>query len=152
MKAKNIESSYVFIISVIITMITFFWLSKLSFSNSVFHKLLCENIVILIITIESALFGFLLTILALLLQLNNKAISFVKEFNRFNDLIKYSKRAVYSSLYLISVSILIILLGGVEVPHIIKTILHYSFGFLLIYNILSALRFINIFYMLANSN
>jgi len=152
LKPKHITMVYPFVLSCVFILYALF----IGSNNLVFiviaKKVLSENILTLIITIQSALFGFFLTILALLLQMNNKAIDLVKEFGRFNEVVRYSRKAVYSSLIVVVVTVIILITKNIYFDHTIKEIMHYTFGFILFYNALSSFRFVNIFYLLAKSN
>jgi hypothetical protein len=152
MKLKYVEIWYPFCLSLIITTMSFFWFSKYITFNLICIKLVSDSVLSVLITIQSALFGFFLTILALLLQMNNKAINMVKEFEKFPDLVRFSKKAVYSSLIVIFISIFILLTKNVPIDRDFKTLTYYFFGFILLYNTLSSYRFVGVFYLLAKSN
>jgi hypothetical protein len=148
---KLLENTYPLITAVVLTVLSLTIFSKETVYIDFTSKLLSDSMLTLIVTIESALFGFLLTILALIFQMNNKMLDIIKEFNRFKDLVRFSKEAVYSSLATILLSLIILIFVNSESPIILSRILKHLFGFALVYNALSTIRFVEIFYMLAKS-
>lgn len=62
-------------------------------------SVLLEDMFILDKTIDitGILFGFLLTVLVLLLEIDNKKVQLLKEYNRYSDLLDYNKRAIFYS-------------------------------------------------------
>lgn len=116
------------------------------FVHTICSKLLSRDFLTLIISIECTLFGFLLAVLALLLQLNNKAIELIVKYNRFPDLIRFSKFAIYSSLLIVCISLILIVTKDLISSHWI----YYIWGWLVVYNIGSVVRFVKIFYGLAS--
>lgn len=148
---KCIENTFPGFIAIIISVLFFTVFSKYPFFVDFTSKLLSDPILTLIITIESALFGFLLTILALIFQMNNKMVEIIKEFDRFKDLVRFSKEAVYSSLATILFSLIILIFVTPDTNYVFARITKYFFGIALVYNALSTIRFVEIFYMLAKS-
>lgn len=149
---KYIELYYPLTVSVIGVLIFYFWLSKNDLLNGLITKILLDSTLSLIISTEATLFGFLLAVLALILQMNNKLIQTIKEYGRFNDLVSFCKRSVYASFAVVVLSLIILLVKDILLIHIVKTIFYYLWGFSLIYSLLSAFRFVRIFFFLANSN
>ena len=149
---KYIELYYPFTISVIGVLIFYFWFSKNGLLSGLTTKIMLDSTLSLIISIEATLFGFLLAVLALILQMNNKLIQTIKEYGRFNDLISFCKRSVFASFSVVVLSIIVLLIKDILLLHVIKTTLYYLWGFSLIYSLLSAFRFVRIFFLLANSN
>lgn len=149
---KYTELLYPLILSLVVVLICYFWLKNNILFNGIASKMLTENILSLIISIEATLFGFLLAVLALILQMNNKLIEAIKNLSRFNDLISFCKRAVYASFTVVVLTIIILLVKDILILKIVKTIFYYLWGFSFIYSFLSAFRFVKIFFMLANSN
>lgn len=149
---KNIELYYPFALSLVLTMTLLVFFSKFPLIKELGRKLLLESNLTLIITIESTLFGFLLAVLALILQMNNKLIESIKRFNRYNDLISFCKKAVYSSFFTIFSAFIILIFMDIYLPYFIRLLFYSFFYFSFIYNILTTYRFINIFFKLAKSN
>jgi hypothetical protein len=149
---KYTELYYPLILSLVVVLITYFWLSKNIVFKGIVNKILLDSTLSLIISTEATLFGFLLAVLALILQMNNKLIQAIKEAARFNDLISFSKKAVYASFTVVVITIIILLIKDILIIKMIKDFVFYLWGFSIIYSILSAFRFVKIFFMLANSN
>ncbi len=149
---KYSELYYPLILSSAAVLIIYFWLSKDFVFNSIANKILSDSMLSLIISIEATLFGFLLAVLALILQMNNKLIQTIKEYGRFNDLISFCKKAVYSSFIVVVLTIIILLVKDILIVKCIKTAVYYLWGYSFIYSFLSAFRFVKVFFMLANSN
>lgn len=149
---RNWELIYPVLFAICSVLIVYLELSTNITFKQIIHRLLLDNSLTLIITIETTLFGFLLAVLALILQMNNKFIDALKEANRYKDLISFCKKAVYSTFVVIIVSILILLLKDLIIYHNIKLSIYYIFGFTLVYNILTTYRFVKVFFLLANSN
>lgn len=149
---KYSELYYPITLSLAVAFISCFWLSKNIVFKGIINKILLDSTLSLIISIEATLFGFLLAVLALILQMNNKLIQTIKEYGRFNDLISFCKRAVYASFTVVVLSIIILLIKDILIIKLIKTFVFYFWGFSIIYSLLSAFRFVKVFFMLANSN
>lgn len=149
---KHIERYFPLVVSTGVILIVIFWLSNFPVFRAIAHKLLIDSCLTQIITIEATLFGFLLAVLALILQMNNKLVDTLKEFDRFKDLILFSKKAVYSTFIVIALAILILLIKDLQFIQPIKFIVYYSYGFILTYNLLATFRFVRVFFLLANSN
>lgn len=149
---KHIEYCFPFVVSTGVILIVIFWLSNIPVFRAVAHKLLLDSCLTQIITIEATLFGFLLAVLALILQMNNKLVDTLKEFGRFKDLILFSKKAVYSTFFVIALAILILLIKDLQLIKTIKLIVYYGYGYIMTYNLLATFRFVRIFFILANSN
>ena len=120
---KHIEYYYPFVVSIGVILIVIFWLSNFPTFRAIVHKLLVDSVLTQIITIEATLFGFLLAVLALILQMNNKLVDTLKEFGRFKDLILFSKKAVYSTFVVIAFAILILLVKDLQLIMTVKLII-----------------------------
>lgn len=141
----KIEKIYPYLLSSIVIFFIFV------FNNnedviSIQKKILDKDILNIIITIESILFGFLMTVLSLIVQMNNKAIELIKTLGRYNDLINYSKASIYGALMVVLVSFIIILK-----PERPNTVLSYICIYLMVFSLLSLFRFVHIFFKLAKS-
>lgn len=152
MVKKRIENYYPITISILSIFMYYFFLSSNKPAHSIIIRIIDDNLISVIITIYSALFGFLLTILALIYQMNNKMLDLVKEFDRFKDLIKYSKLSVYSSIAVVVFGIIIYITSKSELYIDIIRGIRYTYGFLIIYSFLTTMRFVNIFFLIAKSN
>lgn len=148
---KIIEKYYPIVISLVLTIAVFFWLSSIPVIREILRKLLSENCLAQIITIEVTLFGFLLAVLTIILQMENKMIEILKQYNRFDDLVCYAKSAIYSSFFIIFLAVIIIVIKDISLPFVTKSIIYYLFGCFFTYNILSTFRFVKIFFLLARS-
>lgn len=130
-----------------ISVIILYAVRNCDFVKPICSKLLTQDFLALIISVECTLFGFLLAVLALLLQLNNKAIELIVKFNRFPDLIRFSKCAIYSSLLVVGITLIIIITKDL-IPS--NNWFYYFWGWLLVYNVCSVVRFVIIFYVIAS--
>jgi len=121
-------------------------IDKSDIVQTICSGLLTHDFLALIISVECTLFGFLLAVLAIILQLKNKAIDLIVKFGRFNDLLRFSKFAIYSSLLIVCISLILIVTKDLISSHWI----YYIWGWLVVYNIGSVVRFVKIFYSLAS--
>ena len=144
---KYTEYSYPYVLSfvmcAIICLLTHYGIITEAILDNIFDKELFSQI----ITIESIVFGFLLTGLSLILQMDNPAINAIKKVGRYPDLISYCKSAVISSLVAVIVSLLAMIL------HPIKDLwyLTYPWWFFFLLSIFTLYRFVRIFFLLAKS-
>lgn len=148
---RHWETWYPIIISAMSTVVFLFWVSDMYFVHRIAFKLLSDGCLSQIITIEVTLFGFLLAVLAIILQMNNQLIITMKKYNRFNDLIRFSKESIYSCFFVILLSIFVLLIKDSDIVKSIRHFVYYTFGAILIYNILVIFRFVKIFFLLATS-
>lgn len=104
------------------------------------------------ITISGILFGFLLTILALLLQSESKAIELIKKYNRFGELIHYNRIAVYSSALSLILSFVLLIIIGLSITKshwiIALDILKVIWLYFTLATMTKTYRYIDIFYTL----
>lgn len=101
---------FLFILYIILVNIPYVNTKVSSYVNDTMSLLDYRDLISQIMTVESILFGFLLTVLAITIQTNTSAILNIKKAGRFNDLISYNKQAVYMSFITVSVSLLLYLL------------------------------------------
>lgn len=115
-------------------------------------ELLKSEFLSVIVTIETTLFGFLLAILAILLQLKGPVMNRIKKWNRFSELVSYSKSAVMSCALTLMFATMLILwskwIEGYDNQYLIVTL----WSTTLAYNILATYRFVSIFYVIAKSS
>lgn len=145
---KSWENYYPAIISVFITLV-FFTLCP----DEIIKKVYTKEIINAIITISGILFGFLLTILALLLQSDNKSLRLIKIYGRFGELVLFNKRAVYSAAFALIISLVLLIiidLNDSKIYWIINfmKILKYVWFYSFIATLLKTYRYIDIFYNL----
>lgn len=100
-----------------------------------------------ILTIESILLGFLLMVLTLTLQSNNKNMQELRKSKRFNELISYNRNAVIFSFWtIITTTIVMLTYGGLD--HIVYSIFLYVWGGCTLISVIATFRFLDIFYAL----
>jgi len=115
------------------------------FVRDLSSKIFRHEFLSLIITIESVLFGFLLTILSLVIQMDNKAVKALKESNKFVDLIGFCKSTLSMSFLTVLVSLLLILFS----QNLFLSIMWIFFFFSSMFTLF---RFVRIFFVLAESS
>lgn len=101
-----------------------------------------------VMTVESILFGFLLTVLAITIQTNTSGINHIRAAGRFNDLISFNKHAVYATLITVFFSLIIYLLPT-KTPD--PTILFFWFGQTILSFLLS-IRYVRLFFLIIMSD
>ncbi|OAV63602.1 hypothetical protein Barb6XT_03104 [Bacteroidales bacterium Barb6XT] len=103
-----------------------------------------------IINVESILFGFILTVLTLLMQLDNKSMRTIKEYGRYPQLIGFNKTAAYSSFFAIAFTLVLILYpNGIDLSSPYCLSLFYAWEFVIALSFLSTYRFMRIFFIIA---
>lgn len=111
-----------------------------------------KEIVNTCITISGVLFGFLLTVLALLLQSESKSILLIKEYGRFGELVQYNKIAVYSAASTLMLSFILLVTFDLsftqEVWMLLFNVLKYLWVFFVFSTMTKTYRYIDIFYTL----
>lgn len=135
----------------IIGIVTYIVIPKTDLILSLTKKFTSTDFLTIFITVEATLFGFLLTVLSIILQMNNKGIEKLKSINRFKELVSYGKSAVISSLILLILSIIIILIKDESQASKPLVIFNFLLGFMTIYNMVATIRFTNIFFVLSES-
>jgi len=101
-----------------------------------------------VLTLSTTVFGFLLTVLTLIVQSDGPTMLKMKQNKSYNRLIKYNKEIVYASGLLSLFSILIIVLNNLLYDKYFSLLLFLcSFGVLvLVFLILDSLKFLFLFY------
>lgn len=149
MTNRTLEKYYPIALTLLSVPVIYLIMCKVPFAQVVRDEILKFEFLSLVITIEVTLFGFLLAVLAIVLQMGNRAIEIIKKHNRFNELINYNKMSVLSCIWVVVFTSTLILLNkylGDGVPaKIIFTIWISS----IFYNALSTYRFVTIFYKLS---
>lgn len=108
------------------------------------NRLSDKDFLAALLTLSSIIFGFLLTTIIFLLQSESKSICIIKKLNRVNDLIKYNKKAVYSSFVTVVFTTIIMLLGDRYNIDWLKSVWIYT----TIYSAISSAQFLQLFFKL----
>lgn len=141
------EKLYPYVFSLVIEGVFIFMPSKESF-----HIIFTEKLISSVFTISGIIFGFLLTVLALLVQANNPTMKRVRFQGRFNELISYNKQAVFSSLICLAFSTALLTIDSLD-----KAFLCYDknffwvpflYSFSVLIMIFNTFRYTDIFYTL----
>jgi hypothetical protein len=101
------------------------------------------------IDVGGILFGFLLTVLTLLIQTNSAVIKQLKNGGRFKDLISYNKEAVFCSVLLFSYSFLLLIYAEYIVVYtsfFVDKIAYGLFASIVLITVLKTYKFTKIFY------
>lgn len=142
MTCDKIKEKYGSIIFSVIACILIFFVK-------IYHYLDMEKLVDKLIDYSSISFGFLLAVLAILLQSNTASINKIKEANKFNDLIFYNKKSVVSSLVLAIFCILYLALNLYKPSTcILNDIVSTLLLTVAIYQIIEVIIFLDLFYVL----
>ena len=97
-----------------------------------------------LVTAESIVFGFLLTTMVTLMQLNNSAIKNLIDTNRFPELIQYNKTAVIYSFLSVILTCVFLLTLEIQIPYYNIFVAIWIFVMNMV--IFLSYRFLNIFY------
>lgn len=152
MTKRNFEKYYPLFFTIVGLLVISILMFKIPFAKTIREEMLKPDFLSLIVTIETTLFGFLLAVLAIVLQLNNKTIELIKKYDRYNELITYSKQSVMSCVWVIILTSVIILFNKILGDNISAIIIFILWIASLIYNVLCTYRFVHIFYDIARSN
>ncbi len=142
------EKYLAILVSVIVVVLNFIWQFTVVINM--------EKLVDKAIDYSSISFGFLLTVLAILLQAQTGALKAIKEAGRFNDLISFNKKGVVSSLVLAIYAIVYISLGieksNLQLLSVIspRDFLDNIFIFILMYQLIQIILFLDLFYEIIN--
>lgn len=98
-----------------------------------------------IITIEGILFAFLLTVLTLTIQSTSINIEIIKRADRFKELIRYNKKAVFYTLFSVMMSLCVYITILVDDCFMIF-IRNNIWCYLVSYSILSSYRYTSLFF------
>lgn len=147
--SKFIEVSYPLIISLI-----FIIFSVSKWGSDLFSNYLSSTITVFdfrsfistVITIESIIFGFLLTALALTIQTSTPSMTHIRQSGSYKKFIRYNKWAAYCSLLVVILSAILFLC-----PEKLPDYLYIKiwFGFI-IFSFLLTYRYLRIFYIVIN--
>lgn len=117
---------------------------------STLDQLYSNEILSSIITISGILFGFLLTMLTLLLQTKNKAMELLVKNNRLKELINYNKWAVYFAGILTILAFILQILNRVDyvcnLPFIAIDAVRICWLLIILMTLLYTYRYLDIFY------
>lgn len=141
------ESYYPIVLSTVITIIFFCFCPDV-----IAVKVFTKDIITVTITITGILFGFLLTVLALLMQSDSKSMKLIKVYGRFGELVKFNKRAVYSSALSLLLSLAFLIINDLK-PEVylqvcLLEIFKWLWFFVVTATILKTYRYVDIFYNL----
>jgi len=152
-KFSNIrERYYPLLLSIIVVGLTFSHEDRI-FIKDIACKAFDFDIQSLLITIESILLGFILTVLALVMQIDNNAMRAIREANRYKDLVKYNEYAAYSTFISIVLSAVFIFTSNRLVDRsVYSSIFLYTWEFFIVYSFISTYRFMRIFFVIAKSD
>ena len=147
-KTNYIEKFYPCIISVIAGVLVYCFFAD-GVVSGVFGKIFASQFLSVIITVEGVLFGFLLTVLSVIMQMNNKELELIKELGRYKDLIGFGKSALFACFLVVAVSLVVLLISGNnELTYGIFAAV-WTFSFVL--SILNLHRFVRVFFLIAKS-
>lgn len=90
------EKLYPLLFSSMICLLLYFFKDN-EIIDKCYYKCFDKTFISALVTAESIVFGFLLTTMVTLMQLNNSAIKNLIDTNRFPELIQYNKTAVIYS-------------------------------------------------------
>lgn len=147
LKSRFCEKYYPYFIAVLYLILIFLPCVRailVSYISKALNMFNYRDLISQIMTVQSILFGFLLTVLAITIQGNTESISYIKKSGRFNELISFNKQAIYSSLISVFVSLALYLLPTKEPS---STSLLLWFGLTML-SFLLALRYIRIFFLI----
>jgi len=103
------EKFYPYILSIILLIITYNYIP-----SEIKTKIFSGNIFESVLTLSGISFGFLITILSLLLQMTNRSLKMLKELDKFDLLISYNKQAVYNSAITMIISLVLLIMSSNE--------------------------------------
>lgn len=152
MTKRNFEKYYPQFFTILSILVISVLMFKMPFANELKNEMLKPDFLSLIVTVETTLFGFLLAILAIVLQLNNKTVELIKKYNRYNELLSYSKQSVKSCFWVVILTSIIILFHKMFDGSVFSIIIFIFWLASLIYNFLCTYRFVHIFYEISKSN
>lgn len=146
----DIEKWYPYILSVVVIISIVLWVPE-----HISSKFFQVRVVEAVLSISGILFGFLITVLTLLLQATSKSLQAIKDVNRFDELVSYNKQAVYNTIIVMTSSLLFLII--VDEPYILLKYAFLGFNichlwlFLVICMVLNTYRYTRIFYVLIKS-
>ncbi|MEB2786382.1 hypothetical protein [Algoriphagus persicinus] len=144
------EKFYPYILSIIFIIIIYKYIP-----SELEVKIFSSNIFDSVLTLSGISFGFLITVLSLLLQMTNRSLKMLKELDKFDLLISYNKQAVYNSaLTMIFSLILLIMFSNENITPPISSqelILGYIWLYLILCMIVNTYRYTSLFFKIVRS-
>lgn len=124
-------------------------------SEEVQRKIFRENIFESVLTLSGIAFGFLITVLSLLLQMTNRSLKMLKELDKFDLLISYNKQAVYNSAITMIMSLVLLILSSSKdfnpLASIDRVIIGYLWLYLILCMVLDTYRYTSLFFKIVRS-
>lgn len=144
------EKYYPYILSVILIIVIYKYIpSELEFN--IFRS----NIFDSVLTLSGIAFGFLITVLSLLLQMTNRSLKLLKELDKFDLLISYNKQAVYNSAITMIFSLVLLIMFSNENITLPISYQELIVGYVWLYSILcmffNTYRYTSLFFKIVRS-
>lgn len=144
------EKYYPYFLSIILLLIFYLYLP-----SKIQVKIFNENIFESVLTLSGISFGFLITVLSLLLQMTNRSLKMLKELDKFDLLISYNKQAVYNSALTMIFSLILLIITSNEDSPLLVSIHEIIIGHLWLYLILCMIfntyRYTSLFFNIVRS-
>lgn len=144
------EKYYPYLISILLLFI-FYKYVPLDIQEKIFK----ENIFESVLTLSGISFGFLITVLSLLLQMTNRSLKMLKELDKFDLLISYNKQAVYNSALTMIFSLILLIFLTRSGPDFSLSNFELAVGYLWVYTIfcmmLNTYRYTSLFFTIVRS-
>lgn len=144
---KVLEEVYPYLISTVIVVSIWKFIP-----NEFISKIFLVRIIESVLTISGILFGFLMTVLTLLLQTNTEGIKAIKDANKFENLLNYNKHAVYNTVISMVVSLILLIFideeKNISMNKWYNLLLGYTWVFIISSMLLNTYRYTRIFYTL----
>lgn len=114
-----------------------------------------ENIFESVLTLSGIAFGFLITVLSLLLQMTNRSLKMLKELEKFDLLISYNKQAVYNSALTMIISLMLLIIYSSKdsngLVSIYEIIIGYFWLYLIFCMVFNTYRYTSLFFKIVRS-
>lgn len=124
-------------------------------SEEVQGRIFRENIFESVLTLSGIAFGFLITVLSLLLQMTNRSLKMLKELDKFDLLISYNKQAVYNAALTMIISLVLLIISSSQDFNPLESICGVIIGSLWLYLILcmvfNTYRYTSLFFKIVRS-
>ena len=142
------------VIAVVISNLEFIKCIKATDGNylvdKITNKMFADTVLGNILTIGGILFGFLLTVLAIVLQMDSPNIKELKKVGRFHELVSYNKQAVLAILIMMIFTV-VLLISNNCIDSYFYIVFKYIWGAVSVLSMLLTYRFLDIFYVFANN-
>lgn len=137
------EKLYPLLFSSMICLLLYFFKDN-EIIDKCYYKCFDKTFISALVTAKSIVFGFLLTTMVTLMQLNNSAIKNLIDTNRFPELIQYNKTAVIYSFLSVILTCVFLLTLEIQIPYYNIFVAIWIFVMNMV--IFLSYRFLNIFY------